>query len=59
MAGGRRGWRCPMSTETHLPSPAIKKKSPLQNTALSEVHQSFTNTNYFLPVFQAIITFKA
>lgn len=43
---------------THLPSPIIKKKSPLQNTDLFEVHRSFNNTNYFLPVFQAIITFK-
>lgn len=43
---------------THLPGPIIKNKSPLQNADLFEVHRSFTNTNYFLLVFQAIITFK-
>ena len=41
-----------------IPSPIIKNKSSLQNVDLFEVHWSFTNTNYFFPVFQAIITFK-
>lgn len=41
-----------------IPRPVIKNKPPLQNTDLFEVHWSFTNTNYFFPVFQAIITFK-